>query len=48
MVISGTPELLWEMDAVSQDDEWHVAELNLNSTDNLYKVRLIGWYSGTL
>ncbi|XP_072182118.1 MAM and LDL-receptor class A domain-containing protein 1-like [Diadema setosum] len=38
-LVSGDTVLIWEMDGVSRDDEWHVTELNLNHTDGIFKVR---------
>eukprot|EP00057_Strongylocentrotus_purpuratus_P018000 XP_011672474.1 PREDICTED: MAM and LDL-receptor class A domain-containing protein 1 [Strongylocentrotus purpuratus] len=38
-VISGQTTLLWEMDGIAHEDEWHVMEMNLNNTDDLFKIR---------
>ncbi|XP_041460944.1 MAM and LDL-receptor class A domain-containing protein 2-like [Lytechinus variegatus] len=39
-LVSEEAELLWEMDGVAHEDEWHVMEMNLNNTDGFFKVRL--------
>nr|XP_054757464.1 MAM and LDL-receptor class A domain-containing protein 1-like [Lytechinus pictus] len=38
-LVSGETELLWEMDGIIHEDEWHVMEVNINNTDGYFKVR---------
>eukprot|EP00057_Strongylocentrotus_purpuratus_P018006 XP_011672480.1 PREDICTED: MAM and LDL-receptor class A domain-containing protein 2 [Strongylocentrotus purpuratus] len=38
-LVTGQAELLWEMDGITHEDEWHVVEINLNNTDGIYKIR---------
>ncbi|XP_041467512.1 MAM and LDL-receptor class A domain-containing protein 1-like [Lytechinus variegatus] len=37
--MSGEVSLEWEMNGITHEDEWHVTEINLNNTDDLFKIQ---------